>query len=70
VVDEFAVTVLGSVAGVASVVVAIVFGVIPFMRRGKTTTDANPKQELPAGPDNAPLPADRKNYARVGFIEW
>jgi hypothetical protein len=66
VVDEFAVSVLGSVAGVAGVVVGIVFGVIPFVRRRKTTTDAAPKLELPAEPANALLPADRKSYLSRG----
>lgn len=51
--------VVGSPAGVASVVVAVVFGIAPWIQRGRAVGAANPAPSIP-------LPGQRKSYLSAG----
>jgi hypothetical protein len=58
--------VIGSIAGVAAVVVGMVQVVIPLMQRGKKLRDADAKPELPAQPPDAQVPVERRSYLSRG----
>ena len=67
--DEFAVEVLAAAIGGVGVLASIVLGMIPYVQRRKTASGVDASPEPPVEPETG-LPAHRKSFARVRFIEW
>ena len=57
--DAFGWEVIGSLTGVATLVVTIVFGVLPYIRRRKAVTPSTPQPAIPP-------PGPRKSYLSPG----